>query len=302
MVSSLIGIGRKKESENRERPIVVNGDSRASFGEKPSNVKQHPAPAAVVVTPTVTVEPPQQQQQQQQQQKQQGDGVASVPSKPPPVASSSSSLSSLSSSSSPVPDKKKKKTTTTTTEAVSSKRPAGPRWATAAVDLSGEWTIVASDDFKQEYDEYLKQLGQPLWVRTIALGIIGITSEKVIQTEQGRSLLIRGSNARGVWERTLVASGADDDENNSDYKAVTTPIVTADGEDVQSEAWWENQGTVHRSWMRGVDKFGGGDFESRRYLEQNGKILVCETVFHHRDTNIPDTCVTWRFLRNGATL
>ena len=173
--------------------------------------------------------------------------------------------------------------------------PSGSRWATAKVDLTGQWKIVVTDAFKQEYDQYLLQLGQPGWVRSIALGIISFTTEETVQSEEGRKLLIRATNARGVWERLMVASGTDAD--HPDYEPITVPVVTADGEKVQAEAWWEENGTVHRSWMRGVEKFGGGDFESRRYLEDDGQVLVCESTFHHQDTTIDDTCVTWRFQR-----
>lgn len=175
-----------------------------------------------------------------------------------------------------------------------------PRWATATSDLSGEWILMASDDFKQEYDEYLKQLGQPLIVRGMALGIIGLTREVFEQKEQGRTLIIRGVNARGGWERSLVASGVDGTNNTFEPNVMT--VVTADDESVQAEAWWEDRGASHISWMRGVSKYGGGDFESKRYLEQNGKVLVCESVFHPQDETREKAKVTWKFLRKGATL
>ena len=158
----------------------------------------------------------------------------------------------------------------------------------SSVDLSGDWTILVSEEFKTEYDEYLKQLGQPMLVRSIALGIIGRTTEFTQQTNNGRDLFIRGTNARGVWERSLVA-----DPTSS------TIITTADAEPVQATAWWAAGGTVHHSWLRGVTKYGGGDFESKRYLEQNGKVLVTESTFHPADTSRRSATVTWRFLRKG---
>lgn len=96
-------------------------------------------------------------------------------------------------------------------KAASRTTPLGERWAVAGegVDLSGNWKVVVTEDFKKEYDEYLAKLGQPLIVRTVALGIIGRTTEDLSQTEHGRCLLIRGTNARGVWDRTLVASGTE---------------------------------------------------------------------------------------------
>jgi len=180
----------------------------------------------------------------------------------------------------------------------------GDRWAVSAsgVDLSGNWTILSSDEgFKTSYDRYLELLGQPPIVRSVALSIVGLTTEETKQTDGGRSLWIRGKNVRGVWERTLTASGSDETHTPANFEPVRKPIVTIDKEKVVAEAWWENKGTVHRSWIRGVSKYGGGDFEAKRYLERDGKVLVCETTFHPTDGR-EKAEVTWRFLKNGETL
>lgn len=178
--------------------------------------------------------------------------------------------------------------------------PHGDRWAIASpdTDLSGSWKIIVSDEFKKEYDEYLRRLGQPLLVRTIAVSIIGLTAEETKQLDHGRKLFIRGINSRGIWERTLVASGSED--RNGDFQPEWVPVVTADAETVETESWWEENGTVHKSWLRGGRKYGGGDFESTRYLEQNGDVLVCESVFHPREQDREKAFVTWKFLREGA--
>lgn len=180
--------------------------------------------------------------------------------------------------------------------------PQGDRWAVSApdIDLSGNWTIITTDEFKKDYDRYLALLEQPFIVRSVALSIVGLTTEETIQSDSGRTLHIRGENARGIWERTLSASGAN--ENNGEFTSFRTPILTIDKEKVEAEAWWEEKGTVHRSWLRGVTKYGGGDFESKRYLEQDGKIFVCDTVFHPIDETREKARVTWRFLRKGETL
>lgn len=158
--------------------------------------------------------------------------------------------------------------------------------------------MIESEEFKQQYDEYLKRLGQPMIVRGVALGIIGLTTEYTKQKDEGRTLLIRGINARGIWERSLISSGADG--SVVDYDPLEINVVTADAETVKAEAWWEDNGTVHVSWMRGVSKYGGGDFLSRRYLEQAGKVLVCETIFHPNDKTREKAHITWNFLRKGA--
>ena len=158
--------------------------------------------------------------------------------------------------------------------------PKGDRWAVAApgVDLSGKWELIVTDEFKKSYDRYLAGLGQPRIVRSVALSgpVIGQTMEELIQIDQGRSLMIHGKNVRGTWDRTLVASGSTKD--SADFDPLITPIRTVDQELVQSEAWWEEEGTVHVSWMRGVTMYGGGSFYSRRHLEKK-KDKDDETVY-----------------------
>ena len=86
----------------------------------------------------------------------------------------------------------------------------------------------------------------------------------------------------------------------SDYNHMRTSITTADAEDVDAEAWWEDRGTKHRSWLRGGKKYGGGNFESLRYIEQgsDGNILVCESIFHPNDAGKKKAIVKWRFNRD----
>jgi hypothetical protein len=177
--------------------------------------------------------------------------------------------------------------------------PKGMRWAIASpdVNLSGNWKILVDDHFKKDYDTYLTNLGQPSLVRTVATSIVEMTTEQVRQEDEGRVLHIEGKNLRGIWERTLVASGSDWDHDYKDEEHVKTSLVTADQEQVQAEAWWESEGSVHRSFLRGVKKYGGGDFESKRYLMDNGNILVCESIFHPRDEEKQRAEITWKFVR-----
>ena len=175
-------------------------------------------------------------------------------------------------------------------------RPAGTRWATAtpSCDLSGKWNIIVDDIFLKQYDKYLEELGQPAIVRTVACSIVSFTKEEYEQREDGRVLVIKGTNPRGMWTRNIVSSGTIAGESD-DFDRVETPVKTADSELVMAEAWWENDGTVHKSWMRGGKKWGGGDFESTRYLD--GNTLVCESIFHPTDESRPKSCITWRFKR-----
>ena len=182
------------------------------------------------------------------------------------------------------------------------------RWAVAAptVDLSGDWTIVADDRFRKQYNAYMANLGFGYVLRNVALTVIGSTTEHTRQSRDGRHLLVRGKNPRGVWERTLVASGFPDFDTHSDltervhYQHKKITVETADAEAVEAEAWWEEGGTVHRSWLRGGRRYGGGDFESYRYLEEgsDGQILVCRSIFHPNDKSKPRAEVLWRFRRD----
>mmetsp|Transcript_7063 Transcript_7063/g.14936 ORF Transcript_7063/g.14936 Transcript_7063/m.14936 type:complete len:491 (+) Transcript_7063:194-1666(+) len=178
------------------------------------------------------------------------------------------------------------------------------RWAVSAphVDLSGDWTLIVNDDFKGEYDEYLRLLGINAFIRRIACSVISKTTEVTRQTDSGRTLYINGSNPKGNWERVLIASGRPDicTHEETDYVHLRLPIKTADAEDVEAEAWWEDDRTKHRSWLIGGKKYGGGDFESLRYLSENGNVLVCESTFHPSDATKQKAQVTWRFRRDCA--
>jgi hypothetical protein len=183
--------------------------------------------------------------------------------------------------------------------------PQGNRWAISdpSFDLSGTWDAgpFVTEEFKREYDTYMTRLGQPALVRAVAANLISFTTEQTVQSDQGRVLYIRGTNARGIWERTLVASGNDLEDKDS-FEPIFSPILTPQNEAVQAEAWWEDQGTVHRSWLRGLKKYGGGSFESKRYLENDGNVYVCESTFHPDDPLREKAFMKWKFLRQGSSL
>ena len=178
--------------------------------------------------------------------------------------------------------------------------PVGDRWAVSAdnVDLSGDWELIVTEDFRKYYDKYLAMLSQPKLVRSVAVGIVAQTTEKLVQSDQGRSLLVSGKNIRGTWTRTLIASGTDAEHNT--FTPIMAPMVSADSEQVEAESWWENNGTVHVSWMRGVTKYGGGSFESRRYLEDDNSVYVCDSAFHPTDATKEPIRITWKFRRQAS--
>lgn len=174
------------------------------------------------------------------------------------------------------------------------------RWAQSApnVDLSGSWTLICDDAFKKEYDTYLTDLGFNRITRGVACSLIGRTTEITKQSDNGRELYLKGTNPKGAWERTLTASGFPDFETKSsqtDYSHMRMSIKTAESEDVEAEAWWECRGTKHRSMLRGGKK---GNYESLRYVEDGGDVLVCESIFHPKDSSKKKAVVKWRFQRD----
>ena len=175
------------------------------------------------------------------------------------------------------------------------------RWAQSSpqTDLSGSWTLIADDTFKKEYDTYLTDLGFNRITRGVACSLISRTTEITKQSDNGRELYLKGINPKGAWERTLTSSGYPDFEtkaDQTDYAHMKTSIKTAESEEVAAEAWWECRGTKHRSWLRGGKK---GDYESLRYVEDCGNVLVCESIFHPRDKSKKKANVKWRFQRDA---
>jgi hypothetical protein len=54
----------------------------------------------------------------------------------------------------------------------------------------------------------------------------------------------------------------EDEEGSTTVHAVEghvlKPMITADEEEVEVASWWEDGGKVHRSWVVGGKKYGGG--------------------------------------------
>ena len=79
-------------------------------------------------------------------------------------------------------------------------------------------------------------------------------------------------------------------------------ITDPDGDKVQVEAWWEGNGTRHKSLLHGKPRVQGGIFETIRYLESEN-ILVCESAFLPSPTSSPKFKygrVVWKFQRDGS--
>ena len=157
-------------------------------------------------------------------------------------------------------------------------QPKGSRWAISSntTDLSGKWKPIITAKFKKEYDEYLRNCSQSFLFRNLCLSVVGLTREEIRQQHHGRKLVITGTSPAGSWERILVSSGADWD--HADYEPFNVTFLDPDADNVNVEAWRENNGTVHKSWLRGKPRVCGGVFESTRYLDDD--FLVCESVFH----------------------
>jgi hypothetical protein len=198
---------------------------------------------------------------------------------------------------------------TTATSSKEESLPIGPRWAIAhpSTDLTGTWVPLIDSEFQNLYRQYLENCGTSLIFRQICLNFCGVTRERIDQAEQGRLLHLHGKSPAGGWKRTLVSSGADQDKET--FEPVQSEFFDPDKELVKVEAWWEEQGTVHKSWLRNKPGVAGGEFESTRYLKENqdGSVeLICESIFHpsENDRNNPSSkfkpgFVRWRYRKES---
>eukprot|EP00581_Thalassiosira_minuscula_P005987 CAMPEP_0183735868 /NCGR_PEP_ID=MMETSP0737-20130205/47784_1 /TAXON_ID=385413 /ORGANISM="Thalassiosira miniscula, Strain CCMP1093" /LENGTH=285 /DNA_ID=CAMNT_0025969725 /DNA_START=118 /DNA_END=971 /DNA_ORIENTATION=- len=146
------------------------------------------------------------------------------------------------------------------------------RQSTAAddVDLSGTWKPIVTEQFKEEYDDYLLNCSQSFMFRKVVVNGIGYQKESIRQLNDGVDLEIIATNPAGNWNRTLVAS--------VESQPLNVTITDPDGDVVQVEAWWEENGTRHKSLLRGKPRVKGGVFETVRYLESED-VLVCDSSF-----------------------
>lgn len=159
-------------------------------------------------------------------------------------------------------------------------------------NLSGKWKPIVTPEFRREYNEYLSHCGEPLIKRNLYSNMVALTRECIVQ--DGARLEITGTSPVGSWKRTLIASEASN--------PVLTSFPDPDNHVVTVEAWWQQQGTVHESWLRNKPSVKGGEFETKRYLESDN-VLICESWFH---PNPKDTSgqfrpgyVKWRFDRES---
>jgi hypothetical protein len=180
--------------------------------------------------------------------------------------------------------------------------PQGTRWAISAntTDLSGTWKPIVTTEFKKQYDEYLQNCSESVFFRKVVLNTLGLTVDEIKQKEHGRNLTITGRNPAGSWARTLIASGADN--NNTDFDPVYVEIKDPDADKVNVEAWWELDGAVHKSILRGKPRVQGGEFETLRYLEGNDtNVLVTESSFRPspggKATSFRPGSIKWRYER-----
>ena len=154
----------------------------------------------------------------------------------------------------------------------------------STTDLSGTWKPIVTSKFKDQYDEYLLNCSQSFVFRKIVVNGIGLQKEIIHQHEN--DLQIIATNPAGDWERTLIHN-----------EEIT--IVDPDGDCVKVESAWEEEGMVHRSWLRGKPRVHGGVFDTRRYLESDN-VLVCESNFipsKGGDDRFKFGHVIWRFER-----
>eukprot|EP00580_Thalassiosira_gravida_P014127 CAMPEP_0201683992 /NCGR_PEP_ID=MMETSP0494-20130426/52409_1 /ASSEMBLY_ACC=CAM_ASM_000839 /TAXON_ID=420259 /ORGANISM="Thalassiosira gravida, Strain GMp14c1" /LENGTH=295 /DNA_ID=CAMNT_0048167779 /DNA_START=163 /DNA_END=1050 /DNA_ORIENTATION=- len=139
------------------------------------------------------------------------------------------------------------------------------------INLSGTWKPIVTETFKKQYDSYLDNCGENFMFRKVVVNGIVYQKETIRQLNDGVNLEIIATNPAGNWNRTLVTSEEENPRNAT--------IVDPDGDEVQVEAWWEESGCRHKSILRCKPRVEGGVFETVRYLEGDGDVLVCESCF-----------------------
>mmetsp|Transcript_12497 Transcript_12497/g.34693 ORF Transcript_12497/g.34693 Transcript_12497/m.34693 type:complete len:338 (-) Transcript_12497:145-1158(-) len=190
-----------------------------------------------------------------------------------------------------------------------SQTPVGPRWAVSSTDLSGHWKPIITPAFLRDYDVYLQHCGEGILFRKALLTAIKFSKEIYDQRDHGTELSITGTTTIGQgrgWERVLVASGATatNANKNSDesFEPIYTTFADPDGDMVSVEAWWENDGRNHKSWLRNKPRVQGGEFETTRYLHPDDPdLLICEAAFHPApdcgNKKLKESAVKWTFAR-----
>jgi hypothetical protein len=145
-------------------------------------------------------------------------------------------------------------------------------------NLSGSWKIIVHEEFKSQYDVYLKVLGFGRILRALAIKMIHKTVEEIKDSPNGEKLWIKSINPKGIWERTLLDR--------------LHKVKTAEREEVMTKSRWD--GSRHISFLYNIKKYSGADFESIRYIDENG-FYICESKVHPKTSKIPKATLTWRF-------
>lgn len=178
------------------------------------------------------------------------------------------------------------------------------RWAMAApsIDFSGKWKPMNTPEFRKEYEQYLEKSGRPWFMRNVGLKCAGSLIEVIDQRDN--QLEICSVTPVGVYNRTLINSGVTNTmkDNNDDDDSVETLLAfepfnvtfnDPDNDIVHVESWWEQDGTIHRSFLRGKS---AGVFESTRYLDK--EYLICESRFHPTpNSHLQPAFVKWTYQR-----
>lgn len=144
-----------------------------------------------------------------------------------------------------------------------------------------------------EYDSYLANCSQSFLFRKVVVNGIGYQKEVIRQLNDGVDLEIIATNPAGNWNRTLKTSDG--------MRPLNVTITDPDGDRVQIEAWWEGEGTRHKSILRGKPNVDGGVFETVRYLESDD-VLACESKFYPSTSSTMKEFkyghVVWKFQRD----
>jgi len=196
------------------------------------------------------------------------------------------------------------------------------------VDLTGRWRpakSVSTQDLAN-YDEFLKACCSDsisYWTRKLLTSSSIVSRQEFVvkQLDEGRIVEFVDIHplSSNVWNRTIVtsrnpmnSSGSRLGENSSliatehninldDYKCYANRLKDPQGDSVIVEAYWQENGTVHTSFLRKAANDNVGDhsakkgwLETRRYLfsgynhletheeeqDEKNRVMVVETIYH----------------------
>lgn len=151
-----------------------------------------------------------------------------------------------------------------------------PKRHSSKPDFTGVWKQIKNENA----NDYLSAMGYSLMARTLALRFLGRSTDLVYQN--GEVQEVTTLNAKGKWERMYV-------------EGKTIDMKTADGQPVQSTAWWEKRedGTyLYKIKLEGAKQ---GTLETWRWIDADKSMRVKSIVHVNKGAAVKSASMIWHF-------